>query len=136
MLLQKNADGKQQFQNKLPVLPDQTMECDPTADIGILECGTMSYCMEISTAKQTRLGVCVKVGKKTSSFEQSHRQLEQDYYHGSFAQYACTEGNPYDYYDCDCSDFDLDSASGTISCKGRTFSSSSMNLLSHMSNHL
>lgn len=101
-------------------LSKAVVECDPNlineADIGILSCGVGQYCFK---SPESQLGgVCV------DSTVSDQRSLESDdvYYSigediALYAKHFCNESSPYyQYYACDCTDFDHATFNGSVQC--------------------
>ena len=83
-------------------------ECDPTKqldfDVGILECGVDEYCMESKFSSTG--GICVNSNDRNLQKETSFLGISN-----------CDPNNEYfGYYECDCSNFNLESSTGSFSC--------------------
>jgi hypothetical protein len=97
-----------------------TVECDPAssdADVGLLSCGMGNYCMESQGSNLG--GFCVE---SPMAFDRDLQDgISENYTEPCLcvppAQY-CNESSPYfDYFECDCDEFDVENNTGTLTCK-------------------
>lgn len=94
---------------------DRRPKCNPSSvdpDVGILSCGSDQYCME---SKLSELGgVCVAKDLPATT----SRELFANGYYFDMAEYYCgSSGSWEDYLDCDCSNFDKATKTGTAKCE-------------------
>jgi hypothetical protein len=96
---------------KNSVASKSVMECDPTsdgADVGILGCGMNQYCAE---SEDSILG-----GFCMNSNAEKNRELEDYQFLPPGLCDPKSESAQYQYYDCDCTNFDAVALEGTFSC--------------------
>jgi hypothetical protein len=104
------SQGRGGLKNSVP--SKSVLECDPTydgADVGILGCGMNQYCAE--SEDSTLGGFCMKSNTET---DLKNREL-QDFEFIS-PSYCDPQSSNYQYYECDCTNFDAVAFEGSFSC--------------------